>query len=1810
MISRKEATITLKKVWRIRDFYFYAEFYRPKFPNGSFIKPKQGENPYGFLRNFSINDRRVFYPRHEDFKFDRNLSFKIDLVDGLEDEKYYYVELELEDDHNRLENPFALKIKNIFILEEDHLPPKEFIRQWFFKKGHTPGDAATIASQLSLNELELYTHTKRFVFELIQNADDMPFGTNEVNINIQLLDNYLLFLHNGKFFDREDVKAISDAAKSTKSKNQTQIGYKGIGFKSVFTDSTRVFIKSGDYSFKFDKNEPIYKDFQALYSGYYEKLTQKAKREFELEFKGRENEFTNIDRIPWQIKPIWVEGNSYSDEIKKSEFVRNYQVAIALDIGESIINQKDYHGMISGLLKEARFLLFLRNTRSLEYKLIRNSSEQNDFNIIVSVRKQINNLQVLVNDVQVSSYLKNDFVVDITNEDFLKTGLNFKKRQLENGKYEFIDSEGQKLQNIPEKLGMLDSTVITLAAKVEKDQLIKLADEDSILFNYLPTSDQRFGFPFLVNADFVSKTDREYIQIENKWNHYLFYHLGRICICWMSKLAQIKTVAKNESQYTYASTYLNLLPQKMLDENNEELASINSAFNRGLKEAVLNIPFIIDSEQELKKCDEIIIDDTGISEILGPQFFKLISGTIKNLPLKIIENHFLQKSYLNIEAYLSDELQKALFQSENQEFLSERLLQINDDKYWEFLVWLDRFSNSNEIGSNWLLNLPFIKTKTTVISIKQCLEKTDFIILTEKTNPIESILKTLGFELSMFSLDNDSLKYIKQVSLTIESYLQSEEKLYNHITGLNKFDSLSPNEKNTLITFCEALDDIGKAKYAKGLALFKKQRQPDVLKPLNSLISNKCNNVPIWLENFLIDKDEEDALLPLFQKDLLIEERILADLFCNAELFKEVIENINNNNVGEFYRYLLYLHSALPEDKKPDYSGSGIPWIYLENNSSFELHRNIYFPDSFAKLSKDKYQNVKLILEGLSGQNLPCYDALPLKAAFSLGSKNIQLPEFIVKSESFELMPMNDFLDWVYMNNEGTFLEKFIIIKEEEKYRLSPANGCKLYFTGDNSLVNYISNSRLNNVLQLFPAELHANDRSKIGLLEGQELLKYLIDNGLADVSIAEFIHKENDNKLTFQYLQQLVELKIDTTREYTAKDSEFLVLKMAVNNLLGNEELLKYFRSKIILDNHLLTERAVSDDIRFYPKSGVIELKIKLSDILESYKNSTYSITKIKNCFIDFRDDSNLYKIFKQENRSVSKILKELNELNLSCYNPEQTFFLSFYKFYNGENAINNKKLFSHDEVINPSQEENMHHFLDICLREDKGYTGFVEQGVIPDFNPVLMILDQDIALPSEHIPFWLKNWLLKSDTENKKDFIRKLGVHDSESPIVLYRKAILSGQVDAIDVNREAVKQDQLLINTLEWLAEKQNKNHFVLTREILQPLYKKLNIRNIVHNQLLFPYLKSCSVDSYGLTKPIHNNELHFLHEGWGKHKEAIFNHLSSKHLITDDVLPPGYRANWNVINQSYAEELDAKNLDQNSIPFKAGYYEEWQLKDRYPIFICPYSKLPYIVKYCSYEIAGFSNNYADSANQKFYVVKDREDAMLYDLEGVMTNQILDSLRSQKQKYFDKEREEARKIQFTEEESELWKKLFGNEIPQEFFQDLNLAACVSALLDYSSNGYDVSKAELNLNNSHSYAQIEPVFYNNSPDALTVMCRSAIGGVLYLTAQAWDRLVFNNIQLYVKTKRKQGNYHIFKDKKDVLAISDTRYQVFRVESESSVDSTDAILNGNFPKDKIWLILKMDKSNKYKSIFDGAIKRNEELQDYDDINIDEEGSY
>lgn len=102
----------------------------------------------------------------------------------------------------------------------------------------------------------LYTSNARFVFELLQNADDNHYSEarragSDPSVSFSLYHDRLVVDCNEDGFTEKNLAAICDIGKSSKSSSQAYIGEKGIGFKSVFMAGWKMHIQSGHLSFSF-----------------------------------------------------------------------------------------------------------------------------------------------------------------------------------------------------------------------------------------------------------------------------------------------------------------------------------------------------------------------------------------------------------------------------------------------------------------------------------------------------------------------------------------------------------------------------------------------------------------------------------------------------------------------------------------------------------------------------------------------------------------------------------------------------------------------------------------------------------------------------------------------------------------------------------------------------------------------------------------------------------------------------------------------------------------------------------------------------------------------------------------------------------------------------------------------------------------------------------------------------------------------------------------------------------------------------------------------------------------------------------------------------------------------------------------------------------------------------------------------------------------------------------------------------------------------------------------------------------------------
>ncbi|CAK8993193.1 Protein NO VEIN (Protein EMBRYO DEFECTIVE 2597) [Durusdinium trenchii] len=98
---------------------------------------------------------------------------------------------------------------------------------------------------------QLYTSPVHFIDELLQNADDCSYGSEEPTFKIDATQSSATFTYNERGFRACDVLSLCSLAVSTKSGGDF-LGHKGVGFKSVFACSHAPAIISGKFRFKFE----------------------------------------------------------------------------------------------------------------------------------------------------------------------------------------------------------------------------------------------------------------------------------------------------------------------------------------------------------------------------------------------------------------------------------------------------------------------------------------------------------------------------------------------------------------------------------------------------------------------------------------------------------------------------------------------------------------------------------------------------------------------------------------------------------------------------------------------------------------------------------------------------------------------------------------------------------------------------------------------------------------------------------------------------------------------------------------------------------------------------------------------------------------------------------------------------------------------------------------------------------------------------------------------------------------------------------------------------------------------------------------------------------------------------------------------------------------------------------------------------------------------------------------------------------------------------------------------------------------------
>ena len=578
-------------------------------------------------------------------------------------------------------------------------------------------------------------------------------------------------MHNGRPFDKDDIYSICDIGSSTKRNSKEKIGYKGIGFKSVFTGSDTVVVNSGNYSFAFDKDSPIYND-------------------------------VNVENIPWQLKPIWQEKYRYPQEVRANEYFWKSPVCISLEIDESVV--KHYDNSIRKILSNPPFLLFLKNVNSICYQ-----HENNDF--VVSKKTENNIVHITQNGEIISSWTTSYFVVEIPQD---------------------VRDAMQNDRNVPQKMKEATKTKISFAAIITDGQVGQL--NNSVLYAYLPTSVNDFKFNFIVNADFLLAANREQLHTKKIWNQFLFQQIGKLLIAWSKSIC------------AHTTNYLKIFPTTILPEEETGHLSLSSYFNSAYKSALESEAFILNHKGELAKQEDIIIDKTGLSEIVGADLFCLLLQTEKCLPSEKIDSKILEKNiFEHITTLKFDNVIEAI--NNNKDF-NEWFVSAPDEQKKVLYEWINNNTKTREDNlKSFVSNLPLFQFGKDYKSCEE-IDSSEHIITTEHIEPIKEILSKLGFICSdnLFDEKHSLYGFVETID---------EVKLFDTITlclleqdGAN----LQPQEKLQLFKSLKGFKDIGPDKLSEVEFFCNSKGQ---MSCLNEMFPYD-ENAPIWTEPYMISKEE------------------------------------------------------------------------------------------------------------------------------------------------------------------------------------------------------------------------------------------------------------------------------------------------------------------------------------------------------------------------------------------------------------------------------------------------------------------------------------------------------------------------------------------------------------------------------------------------------------------------------------------------------------------------------------------------------------------------------------------------------------------------------------------------------------------------------------------------------------------------------------------------------------------------------------------------------------------------------------------
>lgn len=388
-----------------------------------------------------------------------------------------------------------------------------------------------------------------FLMEFVQNADD----AESQSLKIEILQNTIKIFNDGVTFSEENVKSICKGGCSSKTAKD-YIGYLGVGFKSVFLISESPEIYSGDFRFKFDKNDPCWDD---------------------------------PTHTPWQVMPLWIDN-------PQVEFSEKYKTIFNLPLKQINLLEKLREEVKPEHLSD-RTLLFLRNVKEIR---IADTNQNFERKIIKSELSKTSNYEIY----QIQEY-ENDVLKNQDRWLIFRSSCTVPKEVKEDD----ITKDWER-ENV-------DKREVLVAFRLgEEDNLI--VEEKGTAYigvhSFTPLKEIKSGLNFLIQGDFLATIGKGELIRGCLWNEWITDEIYKLIIdkCtstflnhekWRMNFTEV-LYSSEEGHELFAAhikeplrKYLErnsvLIAEKGLPAKAEELVSMGEEIKELLKEEDLQILF-------------------------------------------------------------------------------------------------------------------------------------------------------------------------------------------------------------------------------------------------------------------------------------------------------------------------------------------------------------------------------------------------------------------------------------------------------------------------------------------------------------------------------------------------------------------------------------------------------------------------------------------------------------------------------------------------------------------------------------------------------------------------------------------------------------------------------------------------------------------------------------------------------------------------------------------------------------------------------------------------------------------------------------------------------------------------------------------------------------------------------------------------------------------------------------------------------------------------------------------------------------------